>query len=227
MPGHAGEASRFAQADGRDGEDIVARVWSAGEHYGHVGMAATSCWQARVGERVHFGGCGNWFGLCRGGSKVARVHMCGNVSTRSDLCHYRRNEPCARVSNNEGARRCRQSGVRSACRPNERFDGVTKVSSGRITSVCYGRSRSVTAGTARCRWKLDGRTRSRDGIPGPELLAPERTGSTSDRLGHLEEGNRPLADDDRRRGASTNLQHNVTRGRSTERSDRPHGRENL
>jgi hypothetical protein len=82
--GHAGEALRFAQADGRDGEGIVARVWSAGEHYGHVGMAATSCWQVRVGERVRFGGCGNLFGLCRGGSKVARVHMCGNVSTRSD-----------------------------------------------------------------------------------------------------------------------------------------------
>lgn len=51
---------------------------------------------------------------------MARVHMCGNVSTQSDPCHQRRNEPCARVSNNEGARRCRQSGGRSACRPNER-----------------------------------------------------------------------------------------------------------
>jgi hypothetical protein len=45
-------------------------------------------------------------------------------------------------------------------------DEVTKVSSGRITSDSYGRGRSATTGTARCQWKLDGRTRSRNGISG-------------------------------------------------------------
>jgi hypothetical protein len=66
---------RFAQADGREGGGIVARVWTAGERCGRVDMAATSCRQVRVGERVRFGGCGNRFGSCRGGSKVARVHF--------------------------------------------------------------------------------------------------------------------------------------------------------
>lgn len=118
-----------------------------------------------------------------------------------------------------------REGGRLAGQTNDRWchEGVVRTH----TSVCDGRGRSVTTGTARCRWKRNGQTQSRDGIPGPELLAPERTGSTSDRQGHLEEGCRPLADDDRRRGASTNLQYNVRRGRSTERFDRRHGRENL
>jgi hypothetical protein len=62
-------------------------------------------------------------------------------------------------------------------------DGVTKVSSGRITSVAMGevvRRPQVPQGTGGNR--TDGPA-ARDGISGPELLAPERTGSTSDRLG--------------------------------------------
>jgi hypothetical protein len=217
---------RFAQADGRDGEGIVARVRIAGKRCGRVDMAVTSCRQSRVGERVRFGGCGNRFGSCRGGSKVARVHMCGTVSTQSGHCHQRRIEPCARVSNNEGARRCRPSGERSACRPSERQTVSRKCRQGASRALRWARSfgdhrrRKVSMET--------GRTDPPRGTAIPvrsfwRRNAPDRR--RTDRV--FGDGGHPLAGDSRNRGASTNLQDNVRRGRSAERFYRQHGRENL
>jgi hypothetical protein len=156
---------------------------AAGERCGRVGMAATSCRQVRFGKRVRFGGCRNRFGSCRRGSKVARVHMRGIIAGAARPLPIGRVEPSARVSIYEGAGRCRRPGGRSACRPNERSTVSRKCRQGATRAFATGQAIGRPQDPQGSRGRPAEQPRARDGISGPELLAPERTGSTSDRQG--------------------------------------------
>jgi hypothetical protein len=122
---------------------------------------------------------------------VARVHMCGTVSTRSGHCHQRWIEPCARVSNNEGARRCRPSGGRSACRPNERQTVSRKCRQG--ASRALRRARSYA--DRRCR-KVpveNGRTDPTHGTAFPVRSFWRRNAPDRRRTDGVLRGRQPLA----------------------------------